>query len=270
VVVVRRWFDHAHHLVPLSSRLAFFACVSLFSQHLSIASRSEVTCLTTMAMVRRWLDGGAFASVSLFHITFLLPDPESHVSRRRFCRKHLFSHQYFRRSHMFHSRCFVVFSMVLLWLLRSGVVRCHCVLCCMLWGCCFCCLGVSGLIPEDTGSGRCCLDPLFRSTIGSLLLRRRTHSPCHWRPPFYDRGCVSASNRRRCPCFVVRFHLPLDLCLCCYLFLGEAVWWRSDVVVVVVMRGGDAVEVAVIQFVVVIGMISFESNFVTRVHVRCH
>jgi len=31
------------------------------------------------------------------------------------------------------------------------------------------------------------------------------------------------------------------------LFLGEAVWWRSDAVVVVVMCGGDAVVVEVIQ-----------------------
>ena len=49
-------------------------------------------------------------------------------------------------------------------------------------------------------------------TIGSLLLYRRTHSPCHRWPSFYDLGCGSASNRRRCPCFVVGFRLPLDLC----------------------------------------------------------
>ena len=33
---------------------------------------------------------------------------------------------------------------------------------------------------------------VFRSTIGSLLLRRRTHSPCHKRPPFYELGCSSS------------------------------------------------------------------------------
>ena len=47
--------------------------------------------------------------------------------------------------------------------------------------------------------------------------------PCHRRPPFYDLGCVSASNRRRCSCYVVGFRLPLDLCLCCCFFLGEDV-----------------------------------------------
>lgn len=41
----------------------------------------------------------------------------------------------------------------------------------------------------------------------------------------FDRDRVSTSNRRRCPCFVVGFRLPLGLCLCC-LFLGEVVWWR--------------------------------------------
>jgi len=71
--------------------------------------------------------------------------------------------------------------------------------------------------------------------------------PCHRRPPFYDLGCVSASNRRRCPCYAVGFRLPLDLCLCCCLFLGEDVWRRSDAVMVVVMRGGDVVVVEVIQ-----------------------
>jgi len=70
----------------------------------------------------------------------------------------------------------------------------------------------------------------FCSTIGSLLLRRRTHSPCHRWLPFY-----------------VGFCLPLDLCLCCCLFLGEDVWQRSDVVMMVVMRGGEALVVEVIQ-----------------------
>lgn len=28
---------------------------------------------------------------------------------------------------------------------------------------------------------------------------------------FFDLGNVSASDRRRCPCFVVGFHIPLDL-----------------------------------------------------------
>jgi len=70
-------------------------------------------------------------------------------------------------------------------------------------------------------------------------------SLCHRLPPFYDLGCIFASNRRRCPCFVVGFRLPLDLYLCCCLFLGEDVWRRSDAVVV--MRGGDGVVVEVIQ-----------------------
>jgi len=58
-------------------------------------------------------------------------------------------------------------------------------------------------------------------TIGSLLLRRRTHSPCHRQPPFYDLGCGSGSNWRRCPCFVVGFRLPLDLCFVLLLVS----WW---------------------------------------------
>jgi hypothetical protein len=72
---------------------------------------------------------------------------------------------------------------------------------------------------------------------------------------FYDLGCVSASNRRRCPCCVVRFRLPLNLCLCCCLFLGGAVfcdvvmqwwWWCCSgygvYSVVVVMSGGGGDE----------------------------
>jgi len=94
-----------------------------------------------------------------------------------------------------------------------------------------------------SGSGKSCSDSSFRSTIGSILLRRRTPSPCHRRSPLYDLGCVSASNRHHCSCFGIGFHLPLDLVLCRCLFLGEAVWRRSDAVVVVVMRGGDAVVV---------------------------
>jgi len=37
----------------------------------------------------------------------------------------------------------------------------------------------------------------------------------------YDLDCVSASDRRRCPCHVVGFHLSFGLCLGCCLFLGE-------------------------------------------------
>jgi len=86
------------------------------------------------------------------------------------------------------------------------------------------------------------INPSNRSSICSLLLWRQMSYPCHRQPLFYDLDCVSASNRRRCPCFVVGFRLPLDLCLCCCLFLGEAAWRRSDgVVVVVVMSGGDGV-----------------------------
>jgi hypothetical protein len=62
---------------------------------------------------------------------------------------------------------------------------------------------------------------VFCSTIGSLLLLRRTHSPCHRWPPFYGLGCGSASNRRRCPSFVVGFRRPRDLCSGGCLFLGE-------------------------------------------------
>ena len=47
--------------------------------------------------------------------------------------------------------------------------------------------------------------------------------PCHLQLPLHDLGSVSASNRRRCPCFVVRFRHPLDSCLCGHLFLGKAV-----------------------------------------------
>jgi hypothetical protein len=75
-------------------------------------------------------------------------------------------------------------------------------------------------------------------------------SPCHRRSPFYSLGCVSASNRRRYPCFVVGFRLSLDLCLCCCLFLGEAVWRRCELVVVVVVVeicGGNAVVVEVLS-----------------------
>jgi len=42
-------------------------------------------------------------------------------------------------------------------------------------------------------------------------------------------------NRRRCPCFVVGFRLPIELCLCGHLFLGEAVWRDS-------FGGGDVKE----------------------------
>jgi len=45
----------------------------------------------------------------------------------------------------------------------------------------------------------------------------------------------STSNRRRCPCFVVGFRLPLVLCLRGRLFLGEAVWRVS-------FSGGDGEE----------------------------
>ncbi|RHN79411.1 hypothetical protein MtrunA17_Chr1g0177071 [Medicago truncatula] len=68
------------------------------------------------------------------------------------------------------------------------------------------------------------VDPPFLLHHWFFLLRRRTHSPCHRRPAFYDMGCGSASNRRRCPCFV-------------------DVWRRSDAVTMVVMRGGEALVV---------------------------
>jgi len=48
--------------------------------------------------------------------------------------------------------------------------------------------------------------------------------PCHLQLPLHDLSCVSTSNRRHCPCFVVRFRHPLDSCLCGSLFLGKAVW----------------------------------------------
>lgn len=51
--------------------------------------------------------------------------------------------------------------------------------------------------------------------FGGFLLQQRMSSHCHRRPTLYDLGCVSA-------CFVVGFRLPLNLCLCCLLFLGEA------------------------------------------------
>jgi hypothetical protein len=48
-------------------------------------------------------------------------------------------------------------------------------------------------------------------------------------------GCVSTSRRRLCPCFVVGFRLPLVMCLCGCLFLGEPVWRDS-------FGGGDGEE----------------------------
>lgn len=61
-----------------------------------------------------------------------------------------------------------------------------------------------------------------------FLLQQRMSSHCQRRPTLYDLGCVSA-------CSVVGFRLPLDLCLCCLLFLGE-VFWRGSFMVVVVVR----------------------------------
>lgn len=63
--------------------------------------------------------------------------------------------------------------------------------------------------------------------LGCCLFRCRTPSPCLRWIPIYDLGCVSASEWRRCPCFVVGLHLSLDLCLCSFQFLGEVVWQRS-------------------------------------------
>lgn len=46
---------------------------------------------------------------------------------------------------------------------------------------------------------------------------------------FSDLGCDSATDRRRCPCSVVVFHLPIILDYVAACFLGEAVCRRSFV-----------------------------------------
>jgi hypothetical protein len=68
-----------------------------------------------------------------------------------------------------------------------------------------------------------------------------------YRPPFFDLGCVFRFRPSSLPVFCCWIHLPLDLCLCCCLFLGEDVLRRSEIVTVVVMRSDDAVVVEVIQ-----------------------
>lgn len=80
----------------------------------------------------------------------------------------------------------------------------------------------------------------------SLLLRRRSLAPCHSQLPYFGLGRGSTTYRRRCPCGVVGFHLPLDFCLCGCLFLGEDVVRRSDNVIVVEMCSSDTVAVEVI------------------------
>ncbi|KEH28385.1 transmembrane protein, putative [Medicago truncatula] len=59
------------------------------------------------------------------------------------------------------------------------------------------------------------------------LLRRHMFSPCHRQLHFSDLGCDSASNWRRCLCFVVVFRLPIYMFCVAVCFLGEAVWRRS-------------------------------------------
>lgn len=54
--------------------------------------------------------------------------------------------------------------------------------------------------------------------FGCCFLRRRLPTPCHRQQPVYDLGCVPTSDRRRCPCFVVGFRLPLYMYLWCHLF----------------------------------------------------
>jgi hypothetical protein len=113
-----------------------------------------------------------------------------------------------------------------------------CEVCYDLGGGCFRCVVVVMWCEEGFGSGKRCSDPPLVSFATASML-----SPCHRQPPYYGLGCGSTSNRRRCPCCVVGFHLHLDLCLCGCLFHGEDVVRRSDIVIVEVMRSGDSVAV---------------------------
>ena len=75
---------------------------------------------------------------------------------------------------------------------------------------------------------------VMRGDVGVVVCDGGGDFPCHWHLPLYDVGYVSTSNRCCCPCFVVGFRLPLDLCLCSRRCLGEAVWQDS-------FGGGEAV-----------------------------
>lgn len=49
---------------------------------------------------------------------------------------------------------------------------------------------------------------------------------------FLQSGLSSHFRPASLPVFCCRVRLPLDLCLCCCLFLGEVVWQRSFVSIV--------------------------------------